>query len=558
MRRLILLVLFTLALGSAVGARAQTPTPPAATDLLWRNATVYFLMTDRFRNGDPANDTAYGRQKDGDRLRSFEGGDLRGVIQKLEEGYFRDLGVTAIWTTPVIEQVHQPFTEYGRTYAYHGYWPRDWTAVDAAFGTEAEFAEMVRLAHAQGIRVLVDVIANHSGPPIGGVDPAWPADWVRSAPACDYKTYATTATCLIVPALQDIRTESEAPAPLPGFLVEKWRTEGRLDAELAELDAFFTRTGFPRAPKYYLIKWLTDWVRDYGVDGFRVDTAKHVDPLLWAQLKQEAQSAFADWKARHPDQALDDRPFFMVGEVFNFGPLGFQKAVLGSRAYDFGDQKVDFYQYGFDGLINMGFATHAYLPTPTLFEVYGKELQSTFRGVTLLNYLASHDDMAPYDPERRTAYADAVKLLLAPGAVQIYYGDELARPLKAKNATGDAFLRTPIDWRSATTAKGRALLAHWQKLGSFRKAHPAVGAGVHTEHGNNPLVFSRRLQEADGADTVLVGWSEQGVPFTRLAAGGFGDGVRLRDAYHGDVCTVESGAAVCPTPRTIALLAPDA
>lgn len=554
MRTLILLLLFALGLAIGPAARAQAPAAPA--DLLWRNATVYFLMTDRFHNGDPSNDFAYGRQKDGDRLRSFEGGDLRGVIQKLEDGYFRDLGVTAIWTTPVIEQVHQPFTEFGRTYAYHGYWPRDWTAVDAAFGTEADFAEMVRLAHAQGIRIIVDVIANHSGPPIGGVDPAWPSDWVRNEPACDYKTFATTATCLIVPALQDIRTESEAPAPLPAFLAEKWRAEGRLDAELAELDAFFARTGYPRAPKYYLIKWLTDWVRDYGVDGFRVDTAKHVDPELWAQLKQEAHIAFAGWKARNPGLALDDRPFFMVGEVFNFGPLGFQKAVLGSRAYDFGDRKVDFYQYGFDGLINMGFATHAYLPTPALFQLYGKELQSTFRGVTLLNYLASHDDMAPYDPERRTAYADAVKLILAPGAVQIYYGDELARPLKAKNTTGDAFLRTPIDWRTARTAKGRALLAHWRKLGRFRQAHPAVGAGVHSEHGASPLVFSRRLAQADGADAVLVGWAEDGKPFTQIAAGDFADGATLRDAYHGDVCTVERGAAVCPTPRTIALLAP--
>ncbi|MBY0448747.1 MAG: hypothetical protein K2P95_08650, partial [Hyphomonadaceae bacterium] len=140
MRTLILLFLF--ALGLAIGPAARAQAPAAPTDLLWRNATVYFLMTDRFHNGDPANDAAYGRKKDGDRLRSFEGGDLRGVIQKLEEGYFRDLGVTAIWTTPVIEQVHQPFTEFGRTYAYHGYWPRDWTAVDAAFGTEADFAEM--------------------------------------------------------------------------------------------------------------------------------------------------------------------------------------------------------------------------------------------------------------------------------------------------------------------------------------------------------------------------------------------------------------------------------
>lgn len=148
----------------------------AATTPFWRNATVYFLLTDRFANGDPSNDAAYGRARDGDPLRSFEGGDLRGVIQKLDEGYSRDLGVDAIWTTPVIRQVRQPFQEYGRSYAFHGYWPRDWTAVDEAFGTEAEFAELVRKAHAQNIRVIVDVMINHAGPPIGEDDPTWPRD----------------------------------------------------------------------------------------------------------------------------------------------------------------------------------------------------------------------------------------------------------------------------------------------------------------------------------------------------------------------------------------------
>ena len=250
---------------STVVTAPTTERPRQVTDPFWRNATVYFLMTDRFANGDPSNDQAYGRQPDGDKLRSFMGGDLAGIIQKLEEGYFTDLGVTAIWHTPVIEQIRQPFEEYGRSYPFHGYWPRDWTGVDRAFGTEEEFARMVELAHEQDIRILVDVIVNHAGPPINEIDPLWPEDWVRRGPDCDWASFAGVATCQIVPALQDIRTESEAPVELPPHLIEKWREEGRLDAEMAELDAFFERTGFPRAPRYYLIKWQIDWVREYGV-----------------------------------------------------------------------------------------------------------------------------------------------------------------------------------------------------------------------------------------------------------------------------------------------------
>lgn len=88
-------------------------TPPAP--FMWENATVYFLLTDRFMNGDTTNDFSFGRKKDGAPLRSFEGGDIRGVIKKLEEGYFTDLGVNAIWMTPVFEQVKSAVDEgYGK------------------------------------------------------------------------------------------------------------------------------------------------------------------------------------------------------------------------------------------------------------------------------------------------------------------------------------------------------------------------------------------------------------------------------------------------------------
>ena len=180
------------------GCLPSTPTLSSqeTIDVRWANSTIYFLMIDRFHNGDPSNDNAYGRQPDGDKLRSFLGGDIQGIIQKLEEGYFSDLGVDAIWTTPVIENIHQPFEEYGRSYAFHGYWPKDWTTVDKAFGSEQDFARMVKTAHERGIRIIVDVIANHAGPPINEQDPAWPEDWVRTAPGCDWQSFDGVATCL--------------------------------------------------------------------------------------------------------------------------------------------------------------------------------------------------------------------------------------------------------------------------------------------------------------------------------------------------------------------------
>ena len=100
---------------------------------------------------------------------------------------------------------------------------------------------------------------------------------------------------------------------LPPQLLQKWEQEGRLEQELAELDAFFERTGYPRAPRYYLIKWLTDYVRKYGIDGYRLDTAKHIEESIWGELGKEAQAAFMEWKKANPDKVLDEQEFFHGG-----------------------------------------------------------------------------------------------------------------------------------------------------------------------------------------------------------------------------------------------------
>jgi alpha-amylase len=188
-------VVVVLALAAAAGASISPATLHAkeqasgnagAVDPRWRATTVYFLLTDRFANGDPTNDQAVGRKPDGGPLRSYHGGDLKGLTQRIEQGWFNNLGIDAIWTTPVIENVHGFVEEgeWGRTYAYHGYWPKDWTAVDPNFGTEADFAAMVKAAHGKGLRVIVDVIANHAGP-VTALDPQWPETWVRRGPPCD-------------------------------------------------------------------------------------------------------------------------------------------------------------------------------------------------------------------------------------------------------------------------------------------------------------------------------------------------------------------------------------
>lgn len=536
--RLTLLALAWLA------ACQPAPTPPrpapvaAAADpaAFWNAATIYFLLTDRFENGDPSNDAALGRGAGAAPFRGFAGGDLRGILQRLEAGYFDSLGVTAIWMTPFVEQIQGGVDEgTGTTYGYHGYWTRDWTAVDPAFGTAADLEAVVRSAHRRGIRILMDAVINHTGP-VTPLDLAWSASWVRTAPRCTYQSYATTVDCTLVANLPDILTDSDAPAELPPWLLDKWRAEGRLERELQELEDFFHRTGYPRAPRFYLIKWLTDWVRDLGIDGYRVDTAKHFGETVSAELQREAVTAFADWKRAHPGEVLDDLPFFMMGEVYGY------EARMG-RWYDFGDRKVDYFAHGYDGLINFGFKQDVRESPEDAFSGYARMLgDAELRGVILVNYLTSHDDGAPFDRERSDPEGAALRLLLAPGAAQIYYGDEIARPLSAPGADGDANLRSPMPWERLEDARWRALLSHWRRIGQFRRQHPAVGAGSHQLLQASPLVFARRMESGPMRDRVVVGL-------------GFGEGVRtvpvgdvwpegtvVRDAYGGLEATVRLGA----------------
>ncbi len=536
--------------GAAAPAAEAAPRPAAAAPAVyWNSATVYFLLTDRFANGDPGNDRALGRAADGMLLRNFEGGDLAGVRQKLEAGYFDSLGVHAIWLTPFVEQIHGSVDEgTGRTYGFHGYWTRDWTAVDPAFGTDEDLRALVDAAHRRGIRVLMDAVINHTGP-VTPTDPVWPDGWVRTDPRCVYRDYVTTVTCTLVANLPDMRTERNDPVELPPALIAKWQREGRLDRERAELDAFFQRTGYPRAPRYYLVKWLTDWVREFGFDGYRVDTAKHFEESLSVELRREAERAFDDWKRAHPAQVVGDIPFFMLGEVYGY-------EVSQGRAYPFGDRVVDFFAHGYDALINFAFKRDAAGPLDSVFTAYAAALNAgPLRGVAVVNYVSSHDDGSPYDRDRLDPLGAGTRLLLAPGGAQVYYGDELARPLRVAGAEGDANLRSVMNWndleRGDSTA---AILRHWRALGQFRRAHPAVGAGAHRRHQAQPYIFSRTLERDGRVDRVLVALDQGAGAKSIPVFGVFPDGAALADAYSGQSGTVANGTISLDTPYDLVLL----
>lgn len=550
---------------TSVSANSSTSSSATTSTFSWDNATVYFAITDRFLDGDSSNNHSYGRELDQNgnpypdyksKVGTFHGGDLKGLTQKIDDGYFNNLGVNAIWITAPYEQIHGWVGgEAFRHYAYHGYYALDFTEVDQNMGTEADFRTFVDTAHANGIRVVMDIVMNHAGYEtmkdmnefnFGQLSSGW-QNYYYNQPesAAHYNTYAnyvetTNASrwqnwwgsdwvrldkpgytaCgnsdqqMCLSGLPDFKTDSASSVGLPPILINKWSAAKRTQ-EQAELDAFFNRTGKPRTVTNYLTKWLTDWVREYGVDGFRVDTAKHVDLSAWKGLKEEAVIALREWKAANPAKKLDDLDFWMTGEVWGHG-VG----------------RSNYFDNGFDSVINFSFQSGAgnLATLPGIHAEYASKINAD-SSFNVLTYISSHDTSL-YN--RANLINGGTSLLLLPGAVQIYYGDESAR--QPMVAPWDQPTRSDMNWNSMD----QAVLSHWQKLGQFRNNHISIGAGDHQQIQASPYTFSRTYNKNGMQDKVVVVIGASGS--TAVNAGSvFPDGTLVKDFYTGSEGVVQNG-----------------
>lgn len=515
---------------------------------IWEGANLYFLMTDRFNNGDPSKDINFNRNKTTGKLRGFEGGDIKGIIQKIDDGYFEQLGINVIWLTPIVEQIHDGVDEgTGLSYGFHGYWARDWSALDPNFGTKKDLAELVEKAHAKGIRIMLDGVINHTGP-VTEMDSVWPNDWVRTGPTCTYNNFENTTICTLVKNLPDIKTESTQEVEIPAFLAEKWKSEGRYDSEMASLDAFFKRTGYPKTPKYYIIKWLTDYISEFGIDGYRADTVKHTEEGVWGDFKTQCDYAFATWKKNNPSKVLDNNPFYTIAEVYNYG-------ISTGQWFDFGDRKVNYYENGFNNMINFEFKWDAQKDYESIFSKYSSKLNNELKGFSVLNYLSSHDDGGPFDAKRVKSIESGTKLLLSPGISQVYYGDESARSLVIEGTQGDATLRSFMNWDAIkSNPETQKILLHWQKLGQFRRNHPAVGAGFHSEISNQPYTFSRSYSKDGFIDKVIIGLDLPTGKKELAVDSIFSNGTKLRDTYSGKEVVVTNGKVTVDSEFAFVLL----
>lgn len=542
-------------------------------EFTWENALVYFVLTDRFYNGNPSNDNSYGRKNkigaDPLDIATFHGGDVAGLTEKIEEGYFDELGVNAIWVTALYEQIHGwvgggsgDFPHY----AYHGYYGLDWTAADKNMGTVDEIRKFVDTAHEHGIRVIMDIVVNHVGynsamdmvdygfasydkavitdrdwmhplSPTGwqshhetvvyyeadqtstGKNPTpitdwlnwWGPDWVRAGIA-GYDAGDGSEIESPLAGLPDIRTEVTTPVNIAPILKTKWGREVTgFEDWIVPAAKKYRDPNSKIAPADYIIKSLAAWVEEFGIDGFRCDTVKHVELFRWKQLKEEANAALKKWRQNNPNSVGSKwtEDFYMFGEFWDF-KLGWDKGM---------------YENGFDAMIDFGF------PIKNGSGDLGGTWQAYSEATNkVIPYLNSHDmGSVGFFGKGASCIPAGTALVLNPGPVQIYYGDENDRPRGPKCSDPDHEVRSDYVW-GANEDK----LSHWQKVGKFRSMNPAVGAGTQTEIATD--TFLREWKD----NKVIIKINVNGKNSVDVGTA-FKDGTNLRNAYNGETAKVING-----------------
>ncbi|MFE6994168.1 alpha-amylase family glycosyl hydrolase, partial [Streptomyces pharetrae] len=304
-------------------ALARTPARPAPS-----REQFYLALPDRFANGSTANDQG---GLTGDRSvtghdpsdkRFYQGGDLRGLIEKLD--YIKGLGTTAIWMAPVFK--NKPVQTVGgtETAGYHGYAITDFTRVDPHFGTNAELAELVDKAHAKGMKVFFDVITNHTADTIDYAEKEYRYRSKGAYPYLDSEGRPfddSTGMAQVdegsLPYTPRNRT-GEHDTKVPAWLNDPTMYHNRGDSTFAGESALYgdfigNDDLWTERPEVVegMERIYETWVKDFGIDGFRVDTAKNVNMSFWTQWAS-ALDAYAARQGK-PD-------FFIFAEAFSADP----------------------------------------------------------------------------------------------------------------------------------------------------------------------------------------------------------------------------------------------
>ena len=456
-------------------------------DFDWDEAVVYFMMTDRFFDGNESNNTASGADTYGDNPGLYHGGDFAGVTAKLD--YLQDLGVNTIWLTPIVKNIAGvTVTDEGKedvpyNAAYHGYWASDFTKLNPTMGTTEEFKTMISEAHKRGMRIMVDIVVNHAG----------------------YGTESTFAD----------------------MLRDKSVSEGDIKSWQSGLPDFATEKADVRAK---LVEWQTSWMKDYGVDYFRVDTVKHVDSTTWAALKNSTTEVNPSFK--------------MIGEYYGAGYAS-NGSTLGSGQmdadldFDFNDQATSFVSGNISSVEKFLSARNSALNNAYMTGQFLSSHDEDGFKASLINGKGYTEDEAT-----SAALVAATLQLTAKGIPVIYYGEEVG--LSGLNNYPYQTNRYDMDFSKAT--KDNVTYQHYKNLLSIRNAYTDVFArGSRTVVAGSDEEGYDVVSRSYGGTTLYVGMNikdtakEVKVPVS-LAAG-----TEVKDLYSGATYTVGSDKTVAVT-----------
>ncbi len=464
----IIAVLFGIA--SEVSAQYH----PSPAD--WRDQNIYFIFTDRFNDGNPANNNANPQSGyNGTNSRRIHGGDFKGIEQKLD--YIKSLGATAIWITPILQNVGDS--------GYHGYGADDFYLLQPNWGTMAELSNMVKAAHAKGIYVILDIVCNHAGNRVSASSTTfssagYPINWNNAG---------------------------RYPAPfnqLTNFHnnggIQNYVDPDQILGELSGLDDLRTETTYVRTNMLNIYK---HWIQAADFDGFRLDTVKHVETGFWQYFNPAIRSYAA---------SIGKSNFFQFGEVF-----------------DGNDAKCGSYTGTKAG---GAFANDSVLDYPLFFKVQSalatasgntKQLEDRFNAISgnydaaaeyrLVTFLDNHDQprfmSANWANNNTGRLAVALTFLYsARGVPCLYYGTE-------QNFNGNGDPNNREDMYDGLFESGPSLgdnfnmtqgsFKHIARLNNFRRLYPSLQRGTHVNLWNESggpgrFAYARRL----GAEEVFV------------------------------------------------------
>ncbi len=451
-------VLIPLQFGRVIESREQLK----RTD--WEAQIMYFTLVDRFNNGDPENDRPVNDPRLNEKT-NYAGGDLQGIIQKIKDGYFKNLNINSIWLSPITQNptdAYQEFPEPRRWYSgYHGYWPISSSKVDYRFGSNQQLKQLVEIAHENNINVLLDYVCNHIHiqHPIFKKHP----DWVTPF------------------ELQDGRKNLR--------LWDEERLTTWFDEFIPSLDL----------SRPEVIEVQSDstlfWLENFPIDGYRHDATKHIPEAFWRTLTKKIKKKII---------IEQNRPIFQIGETYGSRPLT--------------------QSYISSGMLDAQFDFNLYFDAREAFAKPESSLQKLAHSLSeSLNYYGHHSTMGNisgnHDQARFTSLAggglgfeedqrDAAfsknvgvgddvgyqRLLLLqafnfsiPGIPVIYYGDEIGMP-----GAGDPDSRRPMKFDNLSTMEQKTLNLT-SKLTNLRKNRLSLlyGETEILHQSDNTLVIGR-------------------------------------------------------------------